>query len=125
MEFRQQVTIFSSPNFGAANYGGAASINFGFGNEGKTNFALQVTFYKAGAIPTAPSAGEVYLIGSNDGNFGTVKALDWIFGTQNNGDLVDENQGPFIYGQVNWTSLSWGSATYAVITLTATAAKDN
>lgn len=125
MEFRQQVTIYASPIFGQANYNGATNVNFGFGNEGKTNFSLQVTFYAAGAIPTVPSTAEVWVVGSNDGNFGTGKVLDWVFGTQNNGDVLDSIQGPIIYGQINWGTLSWGSATYAVITFTATSAKDN
>ncbi len=124
MEFLQQVKIYASPIFGQANYNGATNVNFGFGNEGKTLLSLQVTFYNASNVPTAPSASEVWVIGSNDNNFGTVKALDWLLGTQNNGDVVDSTQGPIRYGQINWT-VTWGSATYAVISFYANAPKDN
>ena len=132
MEFLQQVKIYATPIFGQANYNNATSVNFGFGNEGKTLLALQVTFYNASNVLTAPTSGQINVIGSNDNNFGLVPTLQWSFGSvgsqgqQNNGDVVDNTQGPIRYAQVSWGApIVWGSATYAVITFNANAPKDN
>lgn len=143
MIFRQQVVLNSTNNNGTAGSG----LVYGFGNNPKTKFSLQASFYTGGAtngsswnpgaLGTLVASGnlgvsDINLTGSNDGIvFSSQQIVDWNNNPNNppnnpqaNGDVVTMSQtGPYEAVQLNW-NINWQAATTCVITIIAQADGD-
>lgn len=123
MIFRQQVTLTSDKNAGTTGSG----IDFGFGNNQKTKFALQATFDNGSGILENPTSAEIYLLPTNDSvAYGSSKIVDWNTAPSDgdpanvNGDVVGiGGVGPFSGVQVGWNITWGGSATRCIITINA------
>ena len=103
MQFFQQIYIYATPGTGQLGANPPGPI-WGFGNLGKTNFSMQVSFFNANNVLTNPGAGaEVWINGSNDGLAFVGKDLDFIWNNPSiNGDTVDTTMGPvkYIFSQI-------------------------
>lgn len=116
MIFRQQLNLNSTTNTTTVGSG----TKWGFGNDLKTKFSLQVTFLDGSGNPINPNTAEFWFNATNDNvAYGSMKSCDWVFGTQNNGDVMDEVGGPFSGIQINWNIADWGSAITCLVTFQA------